>query len=92
MLAAGLSHVEHRFIGGYLTTVKRWNLINSLWVSQCLAMFINDKSTTPIFNPSTSPRSLALRFSWPESVNEGSVSTLPIEFPKTVPTQLSLLD
>jgi hypothetical protein len=33
LFAACLSHVEHLFTVGYLTIVKRWGLINKVWVS-----------------------------------------------------------
>jgi hypothetical protein len=29
-----LSHVEYLFTVGYLTIVKKWGLINKVWVSQ----------------------------------------------------------
>jgi hypothetical protein len=50
LLAAGLSHVEHLFIGGYLTIVKRWNLINSLWVSQFFPIFSFRKVKLVLFD------------------------------------------
>jgi hypothetical protein len=36
LFGACLSHVEHLFVGGYLTIVKSYDLINKVWVSQYL--------------------------------------------------------
>jgi hypothetical protein len=41
LFAACLSHVEHLFTVGHLTIVKRWGLINKVWVSRC---FTNRKA------------------------------------------------